>query len=99
MHLLRTQWSQQKTPTISLELSTLFFETGAPWPEAHILDRVFCCCEETMAMTTTLFFFKCFFLRQGFFVALKPVLELAPIDQAVLELIEIRLPLPPKCCD
>ena len=36
-----------------------------------------------------------FFLRQGFFVALEPVLALALIDQVGLELTEIRLPLPP----
>ena len=38
-----------------------------------------------------------FFLRQGFSVALEPVLELALVDQADLELTEIHLPLPPKC--
>ncbi|KAH0513922.1 Glycerophosphocholine phosphodiesterase GPCPD1 [Microtus ochrogaster] len=38
-----------------------------------------------------------FFSRQGFSVALEPVLELALVDQAGLELPEIRLPLPPKC--
>ena len=32
-------------------------------------------------------------------VALQPVLELALIDQASLELTEIRPPLPPKCWD
>ena len=36
-------------------------------------------------------------LRQDFSVALVPVLELALVDQAVLELIEICLPLPPEC--
>ena len=39
------------------------------------------------------------FLRQGFSVALEPVLELALVDQASLELTEIRLPLPPECWD
>ena len=46
------------------------------------------------------FLFVCFlfvFLRQGFPVALEPVLELALIDQAGLALIQIRLPLPPEC--
>ena len=33
-----------------------------------------------------------FFLRQGFSVALEPVLELALVDQAGLELTEFRLP-------
>ena len=47
-------------------------------------------------------FFVCFFVflgfsRQGFFVALEPVLALVLVDQASLELTEIRLPLPPKC--
>ena len=46
-------------------------------------------------------FLKSFFfhLRQGFYVALVPVLELARVDQAGLELPEIRLPLPPMCWD
>ena len=43
------------------------------------------------------FFFA--FSRQGFSVALEPVLELAFIDQAGLELTEMCLPLPPKCQD
>ena len=43
------------------------------------------------------FFFG--FLRQGFSVALEAVLELALVDQAGLELTEIRLPLPPECWD
>ena len=38
-----------------------------------------------------------FFLKQGFSVALEPVLELILVDQAGLELTEICLPLPPKC--
>ena len=38
-------------------------------------------------------------LRQGFSVALVPVLELALVDQAGLELTEIHLPLPPECWD
>ena len=42
----------------------------------------------------------CFvFSRQGFSAALEPVLELSLVDQAGLELTEIRLPLPPKCWD
>ena len=39
------------------------------------------------------------FSRQGFSVALEPVLELALVDQAGLELTEIRVPLPPECWD
>ena len=41
------------------------------------------------------------FSRQGFSVALEPVLELALVDQAGLELTEIRLrlPLPLECWD
>ena len=45
----------------------------------------------------TFFFFG--FLRQGFSVALEPVLELALVDHAGLELIEICLPLPPEYWD
>ena len=37
------------------------------------------------------------FSRQGFSVALEPVLELGLVDQAGLELTEIRLLLPPEC--
>ena len=43
--------------------------------------------------------FFVFILRQGFSVALEPVLELALVDQAGLELTEICLPLPPECWD
>ena len=39
------------------------------------------------------------FLRQGFSVALEPELELTPVDQAGLELTELRLPLPPESWD
>ena len=39
------------------------------------------------------------FLRQGFSVALEPVLELALVDETGLELTEIPLSLPPKCWD
>ena len=39
------------------------------------------------------------FLRQGFSVALEPVLELALVDQTGLKLTEIHLPLPPECWD
>ena len=39
------------------------------------------------------------FLRQGFSVALEPVLELTLVAQTGLELTEICLPLPPKCWD
>ena len=39
-----------------------------------------------------LFFFYFDFLRQGFSVALEPVLELVLVHQAGLELTEIRLP-------
>ena len=40
-----------------------------------------------------------FFLRQGFSVDLVPVPELALVDQAGIELTEVRLPLPPECWD
>ena len=47
-----------------------------------------------------IFVLFCFlFSRQGFSVALKPDLELALVDQAGLELTEIRLPLPLECWD
>ena len=39
------------------------------------------------------------FSRQGLSVVLEPVLELALVDQAGLELTEIRLPLSPECWD
>ena len=40
------------------------------------------------------------FISQNFiYVALEPVLELALVDQACLELTEIHLSLPPKCWD
>ncbi|KAM7339825.1 hypothetical protein ACRRTK_000440 [Alexandromys fortis] len=45
------------------------------------------------------FFFFFGFSRQGFSVVLEPVLELALVDQAGLELTEICLPLPPECWD
>ena len=41
----------------------------------------------------------CVCLRQGFSVALEPVLELALVGQAGLKLTEICLPLPPDCWD
>ena len=44
-----------------------------------------------------LLFFLFLFLKQGFSVALEPVLELALIDQAGFKLKEIRLPLPSEC--
>ena len=48
-------------------------------------------------MAPVLFLFVWFgFLRQGLCVALDPVLELALIDQAVLEFTDIHLPLPLK---
>ena len=40
-----------------------------------------------------------FFFETGFSVAVEPFLELALVDQAGLELTEIRLPLPPECWD
>ena len=46
--------------------------------------------------------FVCLFVcfsRQGFSVALEPVLELALIEQVGLELTDIWLPLPPECWD
>ena len=44
-------------------------------------------------------FFIFYFSSQGFSVALEPVLELALVDQAGLELTKIRPPLPPECWD
>ena len=44
-------------------------------------------------------YFFLFSLRQGFTVVLEPILELALVDQASLELTEIHLPLPPECWD
>ena len=41
----------------------------------------------------------CFVLRQGFSVALEPIMELALVDQASLELTEICLSLLPGCWD
>ena len=46
-----------------------------------------------------LFCFVLFFRDRVSSVAWEPVLELALVDQAVLELTEIRLPLPPECWD
>ena len=40
-----------------------------------------------------------FFSRQSFSVALVPVLESDFVDQAGLELTEIRLPIPPEFWD
>ena len=53
-------------------------------------------CVANAALKLTILF-VCLFLRQGFSVALEPVLELAPVDQAGLELTKIHLPLPPEC--
>ena len=39
------------------------------------------------------------FSRQGFSVALEPVMELALVDQASLKFTKICLPLLPKCWD
>ena len=50
-------------------------------------------------MYSTLTLVCLFFFRQGFSVVLEPILELALVDQAVFELTEIRLPLPPQCWD
>ena len=47
-------------------------------------------------------FVFCFFFQfstQGFSVALGPILKLALVDQAGLELTEILLPLLPECLD
>ena len=47
-----------------------------------------------------LMFFVCLFFETGFVcVALEPVLELALVNQAALELTETRLSLPPECWD
>ena len=55
-----------------------------------------CVCEY---MHTFLFCLVFGLSRQGFSVALEPVLELALVDQAGLDLTEIHLLLPPKCWD
>ena len=47
-----------------------------------------------LSLSLSLFLFG--FSRQGFPVALDPVLELALVDQAGLKLTEIHLPLPPS---
>ena len=57
---------------------------------SRILDK-----HSAMELLGVLFCFG--FSRQGFSVALEPVLELALVDQAGLKLTEIRLPLPPEC--
>ena len=46
-----------------------------------------------------LFCFVLFFSRQGFSVALEPVLALSLVDKAGLKLTEIHLPLLPECWD
>ena len=48
------------------------------------------------SIVLNVFFFP---LRQSFSVALEPVLELALVEQAGLELTVIHLPLPPKLWD
>ena len=54
---------------------------------------------ENMILKDNNFLYSFFFLRQGFSVALKPVLKLSLVDQVVLKLTEICLPLPPECWD
>ena len=61
---------------------------------------------EKLAFVAPLFLFVCLvgwfglvLEGQGFSVALETALELALVDPASLELTEIHLPLPPKCCD
>ena len=49
--------------------------------------------------SSSLFFLCVCVLRQGFSVALEPVLELALVDRAGFELTKILLSLPPKCWD
>ena len=46
-----------------------------------------------------LYFILLWVSTQGFFVALEPVLELALVNQAGLELTKIPLPLPPEYWD
>ena len=43
--------------------------------------------------------FAWLFFETGFLWALEPVLELALVEHAGLELTEIHLPLPPECWD
>ena len=57
--------------------------------------------ETSISFFFILFYFILFFgfLRQGLSVVLEPVLELALVDQAGLELTEIQLPLSHECWD
>ncbi|KAH0503440.1 Girdin [Microtus ochrogaster] len=55
--------------------------------------------DEYVALVDGVFLNQVMLQIQGFSVALEPILELALIDQAGLELTEIFLPLPPKCLD
>ena len=66
------------------KIAQLLWETHWPFFRRYHVARYF-----------TLFFF----FRQGFFVALEPVLELVLVDQAGLELTEICPTLPPECWD
>ncbi|EGV93446.1 hypothetical protein I79_003981 [Cricetulus griseus] len=50
----------------------------------------------SVSLTTFQSFFV--FLRQGFSVALEPILALILQTRLALELTEIHLPLPPGCC-
>ena len=59
-----------------------------------------CVIHDQCAFVDLLILESLFFLsRQGFSVALEPVLKLALVEEAGLELTEIHLPLPPKCWD
>ena len=52
-----------------------------------------------VTMMHTFCFILFLFFKNGFSVALGPVLKVALVDQAGPELTEIRLLLPPKCWD
>ena len=56
-------------------------------------------CLELLPKLSQVYLFTFGFSRQGFSVALEPVLELALVEQIGLKLTEIHLPLPPECWD
>ena len=59
----------------------------------HFAQFVFCVC---VCMLVNYFIYFLWFFKTGYFVALKPVLELAFVGQTGLKLTEICLPLPPQ---
>ncbi|KAM7328241.1 hypothetical protein ACRRTK_012333 [Alexandromys fortis] len=83
--VLFTELESSKTVAVGLEARPSLSSAKPKLTQGKILGILFC--------------FVCFFSKQGFSVALEPVLELNFVDQAGLKLTEIRLPLPPKCWD